>query len=217
MFDLYTDATPNGYKISIALEELGLSYTVHAVDIRAGDQFTQEVVDKNPNAKIPILVDRKTGITVYESNAILMFLAAKTGRLFPRPEGGAYWYAVQLLFFQAASVGPTFGQREHFAFLAPETVPYGIRHFDIAANRLHGVIDALLAGRDYFLGNDYSIVDISHFGWIDTAKSQGEDIDTHANLKAWHERVQDRPAVQRGLAVPRPRDPSRIPRRRHAA
>ena len=218
MLDLYTHATPNGYKISIALEELGLPYAVHTVNMREGEQFTPEILAMNPNAKIPILKDGETGMTVYESNAILLYLADKTGQLFPsRESGAAYWEGVELLFFQAASVGPMFGQRFHFAFLAPETVPYGIRRYDAEGARLHGVMNALLAGRDYFLGDTYSIVDITHFGWVHAAAMSGEDLDSHPNLKAWLDRVAARPAVKKGLTVPMARDASQMPPRKQAA
>ena len=218
MIDLHTHTTPNGYKITIALEELGLEYTAHPVDVRAGEQFAPEIVAMNPNAKIPILVDREAGVTVYESSAILLYLAEKTGRLFPsRDDAAAYWDGVQKLVFAAASIGPMFGQRMHFSYLAPETVPYGIRRYETEAERLQQILETMLEGRDYLLGAEYSIVDIAVFGWTMTAFMVGYlPGETTPNLNAWHERIAAREAVKRGLTVPAARDASGMPPRKTA-
>ena len=218
MFDLYTHATPNGYKVTIALEELGLEYAAHAVDLRRGEQFAPEILAMNPNAKIPILVDRDAGITVYESNAILLYLAERTGRLFPaRRESAAWWDGVQKLFFGAASIGPMFGQRMHFSYLAPETVPYGIRRYEAEGERLERVLETMLGDRDYLLGPEYSIVDIAAFGWVMTAFMAGYlPSEATPRLNAWHGRVAGREAVRKGLTVPVARDGSEMPPRKTA-
>lgn len=218
MLDLYTHSTPNGYKISIALEELGLDYTAHKVDISAGEQFAPEMLSRNPNARIPILVDNSTGITVYESSAILLYLAEKSGRLFPsRDEQTAYWDAHQRLIFASASVGPMFGQRMHFSYLAPETVPYSITRYENECARLQNVLNTMLEGHTYFTGNDFSIVDIAMFGWVHVAQMVGylPDDGTPA-LNAWYSRVLERPGVQRGLAVPETKDTTHMPPRKSA-
>lgn len=216
MIDFHTHATPNGFKVAIALEEMNLPYEVHLVDMRAGDQFKPEFVAMNPNAKLPVIVDHDTATTVYESNAILEYLAAKTGKLMPAPTDPEYWEARQLLYFQAASVGPMFGQRMHFSYLAPEDVAYGIKRYEAEGTRLQAVMDQMLEGRDYFLANGYSIVDIAIFGSYQTAVLADYVDPAHANLAAWVKRVADRPAVQKGLGVPMRRDPSQLPPRKVA-
>lgn len=202
MIELYTHNTPNGHKISIALEELGLPYEVKRVDTFVGQQFAPEFVALNPNAKIPVIVDTDTGVTVFESNAILLYLAEKAGRLMPVDLEGRH-HAVELLFFQAASVGPMFGQRAYFAYFSPEEVPAAFERYAREAARLEAVMDAMLEGRSYFCG-EYSIVDISMFGWVNTAVASFFPVDGYANLGAWYDRVAARPAVRRGLTIPAP-------------
>lgn len=202
MIELYTHNTPNGHKISIALEELGLPYEVKRVDTFVGEQFSPEFVAISPNAKIPVIVDTDTGITVYESNAILLYLADKAGRLMPTDPKGRH-EALQLLFFQAASVGPMFGQRAFFAYFSPEQVPFALDRYSREAARLEAVMDRMLQGRDHFCG-DYSVVDISIFGWVNTAVASFFPLSGHANLEAWYQRVAARPAVRRGVTVPAP-------------
>jgi GST-like protein len=202
MIELYTHNTPNGHKISIALEELGLRYEVKRVNTFIGEQFAPEFVTLNPNAKIPVIVDTETGQTVYESNAILLYLAEKTARLLPTDPKGRF-QAIQLLFFQAASVGPMFGQRAFFAYFAPEKVPFAAERYSKEAERLEAVMNRLLQDRDYFCG-DYSIVDIAFFGWVNTAVASFFMLDAHPNLKGWYERVAARPAVKRGVTIPEP-------------
>lgn len=202
MIELYTHNTPNGHKISIALEELGLPYTVKRVNTFTGAQFEPDFVALNPNSKIPVIVDTETGIVVYESNAILLYLAEKAGKLMPTDPKGRF-EALQLLFLQAASVGPMFGQRAFFAYFAPEKVPYGQERYSKEAERLESVIDKLLEGRDYFCG-DFSIVDIAFFGWVNTAVASFYPVDGHRNLGAWYERVAARPAVRKGVTIPEP-------------
>lgn len=202
MIDLYTHNTPNGHKISIALEEFGLAYTVKRVNTFNGEQFAPDFVAMSPNAKIPVIVDHDTGQVVYESNAILLYLAEKAGKLMPTDPKGRF-EALELLFLQAASVGPMFGQRAFFAYFAPEKVPFAQERYSKEAERLEGVMDRLLEGRDFFCG-DYSIVDISFFGWVNTAVASFCPVDDYRNLGAWYERVAARPAVRKGVTVPEP-------------
>lgn len=216
MIHLHTHATPNGYKISIALEELELPYEVHLVDIRVGQQFTPEFTSLNPNSKLPVIVDSEGDTVVYESNAILEYLAAKAGRLMPSPGHPEYWEARQLMYLQAASVGPMFGQRMHFSYLAPEHVPYGITRYEAEGARLQGVMNELLKDREYFLKTGFSLVDVAMFGWQKMAVMAGYDDAQHSSLNAWFARIDARPAVQRGLSVPMRRDPSQLPPRKAA-
>lgn len=202
MIDLYTHNTPNGHKISIALEELGLPYTVRRVNTFVGEQFAPDFVAMNPNAKIPLIVDHETGQVVYESNAILLYLAEKTGRLIPADPKGRF-EAIELLFFQAASVGPMFGQRAFFAYFSSEKDPYAFARYSREAERLEAVMDRMLDGRDYFCGA-YSIVDISVFGWVNTAVASFFPVAGYRNLGAWYDRVAARPAVRKGITIPEP-------------
>jgi GST-like protein len=202
MIDLYTHNTPNGYKISICLEELNLPYTVKVVDVRQGEQFQDEFLALNPNAKVPVIVDHDTGQKLFESCAILLYLADKAGQLVPS-SGQARWEAIQWLFFQAASVGPMLGQRAHFAMLAPESIPYAIELYTKEVERLYGVLEGQLKERK-FICDEYSIVDIAHWGWIYTAKRMGFSFDEYPRLTAWHDLIADRPAVAKGITVPAP-------------
>jgi GSH-dependent disulfide-bond oxidoreductase len=199
MIDLYTENTPNGYKISICLEELNLPYTVKVVNVRQGEQFKEEFLALNPNAKIPVIVDHETGQTVFESCAILLYLAEKTGQLMPKNR----WEAIQWLFFQAASIGPMFGQQAHFAFFAPEKIPYAIDRYSKENQRLFGVLEGRLQKRDYIC-DEYSIVDIAHFGWLYTAKRMGFSFEPFPKLAAWCDRIAARPAVAKGITIPAP-------------
>jgi len=199
MIDLYTENTPNGFKISICLEELNLPYNVKVVNVRQGEQFKDEFLALNPNAKIPVIVDHETGQTIFESCAILLYLADKTGKLMPKDR----WEAIQWLFFQAANIGPMFGQRAHFTFFAPEKMPYAIERYTKESERLYGVLEGQLKKRDY-LCDEYSIVDIAHFAWIHTVKRMGFSFEQYPNLTAWYERIADRPAVAKGIKIPAP-------------
>jgi GSH-dependent disulfide-bond oxidoreductase len=200
MITLYAHGSPNPHKISIVLEELGLSYETKIVNVREGEQFKPEFTALNPNAKVPVIVDHETGQTVYESNAILLYLAEKTGKLFPT-ETQQRWKGLQLLFFQAASIGPMFGQRAHFSLFAPEKPNYAVERYIKEGDRITTVLETLLSGREYFL-DEYSIVDIAHFGWLWCSTHQGFAIDDSPNLKAWFDRVAARPAVQKGVTIP---------------
>lgn len=200
MIDLYTFSTPNGRKASIMLEEVGLPYNVHVIDIRKNDQFTPEYIAINPNSKIPAIVDRETDITVFESGAILLYLAEKTGKLLPTDLKGRY-QVIEWLMLQMGSVGPMFGQLNHFRRFAPEAIPYAIERYEKETLRLYGVLDSQLTKSDYICG-DYSIADIAIFPWVASYEFQGLSLDNHPNLKHWMETVQQRPAVERGMKVP---------------
>ena len=201
MIDLYTFPTPNGRKVSILLEELGLSYNVHKIDITQGQQFSPDFVEINPNSKIPAIIDHDTEITVFESGAILMYLAEKTGKLLPRETKSRY-QVMEWLMFQMANVGPMFGQFNHFNRFAPEKVPYAIARYEQETLRLYGVLDRQLADRCYIALENYSIADIALFPWVASYEFMGLTLDQHPHLKRWVEILQERPAVQRGMAVP---------------
>ncbi len=206
MITLHTWSTPNGYKISIALEELGLDYTVRAVDITRGEQFSPEFLALNPNHKIPAIVDADgpggAPLTLFESGAILIYLAEKTGRLLataPRER----LETLQWLMFQMGSIGPMLGQAHHFLRFAPDIVPYAIERYSKEAARLYKVLDTRLGRRDWLAGSAYSIADIATFPWIARHEWQGIDLARFPNVKRWFDTIAARPAVQRGLAVPR--------------
>lgn len=204
MIDLYTAGTPNGHKASIMLEELGLPYSVVHVDITKGDQFRPEFLALNPNNKIPVIVDHEGPgggpYTVFESGAILIYLAEKTGRLLPTEPRRRY-DTLQWLMFQKGGVGPMLGQNHHFRNYAPEVIPYAVERYTNEAHRLYGVLDGRLAKVEYLAG-DYSIADIATFPWIRPHKRQGVALEDFANVKRWFDAIAQRPAVQRGLKVP---------------
>jgi GST-like protein len=200
MIDLYTFTTPNGRKASIMLEEVELPYNVHKIDITKGDQFTPEFVAINPNSKIPAIVDQDTGITVFESGAILIYLAEKVGKLLPTNDKERF-QVLSWLMLQMGSVGPMFGQLNHFKKFAPEKIPYAIERYEKETLRLYSVLDKQLAEREFICG-DYSIADIATYPWVTIHEWQGLTLDSHPNLKRWVETVQQRPAVERGMAVP---------------
>ena len=200
MIDLYTFTTPNGRKASVMLEEVELPYNVHKIDITKNDQFTPEYVANNPNSKIPAIIDRDTDTTIFESGAILMYLADKTGKFLPTEQKARY-QVIEWLMLQMGSIGPMFGQFNHFNRYAPEKIPYAIERYKKETLRLYGVLDKQLADKDYICG-DYSIADIATFPWVTIYELQGMTLDTHSNLKRWHDTVSNRPAVQRGMKVP---------------
>lgn len=200
MIDLYTFGTPNGHKASIILEEVELPYNVHKIDITKGDQFTPEFVAINPNSKIPAIVDRDTDFTVFESGAILIYLAEKTGKLLPTNDKERI-QVLSWLMLQMGSVGPMLGQLNHFKKFAPEKIPYAIERYEKETLRLYSVLDKQLAEREFICG-EYSIADIATYPWIAIYEWQGLTLDSHPNLKRWVETVQQRPAVERGMAVP---------------
>lgn len=200
MIDFYTFTTPNGRKVSIMLEEVNLPYNVHKIDITKGDQFTPEFVAINPNSKIPAIIDSDTGMTVFESGAILIYLAEKTGQFLPTEQKSRF-QVIEWLMFQMASIGPMFGQLNHFKRFAPEKIPYAIERYEKETLRLYGVLDKQLSDKEFICG-DYSIADIATYPWVASYEFQGLTLDNHPNLKRWFETIQQRKAVQRGMAVP---------------
>lgn len=200
MIDLYTFTTPNGRKASIMLEELGLDYEVHKIDISKGEQFTPEFVAINPNSKIPAIVDRDTEITVFESGAILIYLAEKTDKLLPKDTKNKF-QVIEWLMFQMGSVGPMFGQYNHFNRYAPEKIPYAIERYKKETLRLYGVLDQQLTDKEYIC-DTYSIADIATFPWIAAYPSMELTLDNHPHLQQWVERMEQRPAVQKGMNIP---------------
>jgi GST-like protein len=200
MIDLYTFTTPNGRKASIMLEEVELPYNVHNIDITKGDQFKPEFVAINPNSKIPAIVDQDTGITVFESGAILIYLAKKTGKLLPTSDK-EHFQVLSWLMLQMGSVGPMLGQLNHFKKFAPEKIPYAIERYEKETLRLYSVLEGQLKEQEFLCGN-YSIADIATYPWIALYEWQGLTLDSHPHLKRWVETIQQRPAVERGMAVP---------------
>lgn len=201
MIDLYTFTTPNGRKASIMLEEVGLQYNVHKIDITKNEQFTEEFIAINPNSKIPAIIDQETGITVFESGAILIYLAEKTSsKLLPTAQKERF-QVLEWLMFQMASVGPMFGQLNHFKRFAPEKIEYAITRYEKETLRLYSVLDRQLANNEFICG-EYSIADIATYPWVAIYEFQGLTLNDHPNLKRWVETIQQRPAVQKGMAVP---------------
>ena len=204
MIEVYSWATPNGHKVHIMLEECGLPYRAHAVDIGAGDQFKPEFLAISPNNKIPAIVDPDgpdgKPISLFESGAILLYLAGKTGRFMPDDVRGKY-AALEWLMFQMGGVGPMLGQAHHFRIYAPEKIPYAIDRYTNEARRLYGVMDRRLAKSTYFAGPDYSIADIAIFPWLRSWKNQGIDWNDFPHLKGWFDEIAARPAVKRGVEV----------------
>ena len=199
MIELYTAPTPNGFKVSVALEELALPYEVHLVDIRSGAQFEPGFLKISPNNKIPALVDGQ--LALFESGAILVYLAERSGRLLA-PSGPARYAALSWLFFQMGNVGPMLGQVHHFRSYAPEKIPYAIGRYESEARRLYGVVDRRLSESKYLAGPDYTIADIATMPWLRLHESQGIAIAQYPHVARWLGEIEARPAVQRGLCVP---------------
>jgi GST-like protein len=199
MIDFYTFTTPNGRKVSIMLEELALPYNVHSIDISKNDQFTPEFIAINPNSKIPAIIDHETGITMFESGAILLYLAEKTGKFLPTATAEKY-EVIQWLMFQMASVGPMFGQLNHFRRYAPEQIPYAIDRYEKETLRLYSVLDRQLADREFVCG-EYSIADIAIYPWVAIYEFQGLTLEAHPHLQRWVNTMAARPAVQKGMKV----------------
>jgi GST-like protein len=204
MIEVYSWPTPNGHKIHIMLEECGLPWRVHGIDIGAGDQFQPEFLVISPNNKVPAIVDPDgpdgQPISLFESGAILLYLAGKTGRFLPADTRGRY-EVLQWLMFQMAGVGPMLGQAHHFRIYAPEKVPYAIERYTREAQRLYGVMDKQLAASPYMAGADYTIADMAIFPWLRSWQNQGIDWADFPHVKAWFDRIAERPAVQRGVQV----------------
>ena len=204
MLEVYSWATPNGHKVHIMLEECGLPYRVHAVDIGAGDQFRPEFIAISPNNKIPAIVDPEgpdgKPISLFESGAILLYLAGKTGRLLPAGVRGRY-EVLQWLMFQMGNIGPMLGQAHHFRVYAPEKIEYAVNRYTNEARRLYGVMDKRLANSTYIAGPEYSVADIAVSPWLRSWKNQGIDWGDYPYLKGWFDEIVARPAVQRGVEV----------------
>jgi GST-like protein len=201
MIDLYTAATPNGYKVSIMLEEIGLDYQVHPVDLSQGQQKSPEFLAMNPNGRIPVIVDRANDdFVVFESGAILVYLAEKTGQLLPR-EDKARSLVLQWLMFQMGGIGPIMGQANVFYRYFPEKIPAAIDRYQHEGRRLLSVLDGRLAGRAYIC-DEYSIADIAAWPWAVTHSWSGIDITGLDHLQSWLERMAARPAVVRGRNIP---------------
>jgi GSH-dependent disulfide-bond oxidoreductase len=204
MIDVYSWATPNGHKVHIMLEECGLPYRAIPVDIGAGAQFAPEFLAISPNNKIPAIVDPDgpggAPISIFESGAILVYLAAKTGRFLPADERGRY-SALEWLMFQMGGIGPMLGQAHHFRVYAPEKIAYAIERYSNEAKRLYGVLDKRIANSKYVAGDEYGIADIAIFPWLRSWKNQGIDWTDFPHLKGWFDEIAARPAVQRGVEV----------------
>jgi GST-like protein len=211
VIDLYTWSTPNGRKVSIMLEELGLDYTVFPIDITKGEKFAPAFLAISPNNKIPAIVDHDVPdgepLSLFESGAILIYLAERPG---PAEQRGRFLpeafrprlEVLQWLMFQMGGVGPFFGQAHHFRRFAPEKIPYAIERYSKETRRLYGVMDKRLAAVEYLAGDDYSIADIATFPWAARHEWQGVDLAEFANVKRWYEGLWERPAVRRGYDVP---------------
>jgi GST-like protein len=204
MIEVYSWATPNGHKVHIMLEECGLPYRVHAIDIGAGDQFTPEFLAISPNNKIPAIVDPNgpdgEPMSMFESGAILLYLASKTGKLLPASTRGKF-EVMEWLMFQMGGIGPMLGQAHHFRIYAPEKIDYAINRYTNEAKRLYGVLDKRMGMHKYVAGSSYSIADIAIFPWLRSWKNQGIDWVDFPNLKGWFDEIAARPAVQRGVDV----------------
>ena len=204
MIEVYSWATPNGHKVHIMLEECGLPYRVIPVNIGAGEQFRPEFLEISPNNKIPAIVDPQGPeggpVSLFESGAILIYLAAKTGRFMPESINARY-EVLQWLMFQMGSVGPMLGQVHHFRVYAPQKIDYAIERYTNEARRLYGVMDKRLARSRYIGGPEYSIADIAIFPWLRSWKNQGIDWDDYPHLRGWFDEIAGRPAVVRGVQI----------------
>jgi len=204
MIDLYTWGTPNGRKVSVMLEECGFPYRTHKVDIGKGEQFREEFVAINPNSKIPAIVDYEgpdgRAMKLFESGAILVYLAAKSGRFLPQAARGKY-DALQWLMFQMGGVGPMFGQAHHFLRAAKEPVPYAIERYTNETRRLYTVLDRRLS-HAAFLAREYSIADIATFPWVARHEWHKVALTEFPHVRRWFDTISARPAVARGMAVP---------------
>ncbi|MCC3304023.1 glutathione S-transferase family protein [Sneathiella sp. HT1-7] len=201
MIDLYTWGTPNGRKVSILLEELGLPYEVKPIDITAGDQKTPEFLAISPNGRIPAIVDHDTGVRMMESGAIMLYLAKKAGgKLIPSDDVG-YWQMMEWLMWQMGGLGPMAGQTHHFVRFNPGKAPYAEERYLNEVKRLYGVLDTALSERDYVAG-EYSVADIAIWPWISRFEWQTIDLNQYPNVKDWYNRIAGRPAVQKGYHIP---------------
>lgn len=204
MIDVYSTATPNGHKVHIMLEECGLPYRVHHIDIGAGDQFKPEFLAISPNNKIPAIIDADgpdgKPISLFESGAILIYLASKTGTLLGTADREKFT-TLQWLMFQMGGIGPMLGQAHHFRIYAPEKIEYAINRYTNEAKRLYGVLDKQLSKTAYLAGNNYTIADIATFPWTRSWQNQGIDWEDFPSAKRWFDEISERPAVKRGVEV----------------
>jgi GST-like protein len=208
MIELYYWPTPNGHKITMFLEEAGLDYRIRPVDISAGDQFKPEFLAFSPNNRMPAIIDTKPTdggepVTVFESAAILLYLAEKTGRFLPADMRGRKT-VTEWLFWQMGGLGPMAGQNHHFGIYAPEKLPYAIARYVNETNRLYGVLDRRLAGRNFLAGDDYTIADMASYPWIVPWKRQQQNLDDFPNLRRWFDAIRARPATVRAYAKGEP-------------
>lgn len=205
MIDLYTWTTPNGRKVSVMLEECALPYRAHRIDIGRGDQFKDEFVALNPNSKIPAIVDEEgpdgRPLKLFESGAILIYLAEKCGRFLPA-DARVRYETLQWLMFQMGGVGPMFGQTHHFLRAAREQVPYAIERYSRETRRLYGVLERRL-GEAQFLAGEYTIADMATYPWVARHEWHKVDLADFPNVKRWFDTIGARPAVARGMAVPK--------------
>lgn len=212
MLDLYYWTTPNGHKITIYLEETGLPYTLKPINISKGEQFDPAFLAISPNNRIPAIVDHAPAdggapLPVFESGAILLYLADKTGRLIPHAPR-AHWECVQWLFWQMAGLGPMAGQNHHFGLYAPERLPYAIDRYQRETGRLYAVLNRRLAGREFICG-EYSIADIACYPWV-LPERQAQNLDDFRDLKRWKEAIAARPAVVRAYALAKTVNPKPV-------
>jgi GST-like protein len=209
VIDLYTWTTPNGRKVSIALEELGLPYTVHPVNISKDEQFAPEFLKIAPNNRIPAIVDHDNNVSLMESGAILIYLAEKTGQLLPK-SGEPRYRVIEWLMWQMGGPGPILGQVHHFVKYNPGKAPYAEERYLKEGHRLYKVLNARLEGRG-FVADDYSIADIAIWPWISRFEWQTIDMKLYPNVKRWYETIAARPAVKKGYAVPKDMGPIPMP------
>ncbi|MBL0418956.1 glutathione S-transferase N-terminal domain-containing protein [Ramlibacter sp. AW1] len=204
MIEVHSWPTPNGHKVHVMLEECGLPYRVHPVNIGKGEQFSPEFLAISPNNKIPAIIDTEgpggQPIALFESGAILVYLAEKTGRFLPT-EARARYDTLQWLMFQMGGVGPMLGQAHHFRLYAPEKIGYAIDRYTHEARRLYGVLDRRLAQSAWLAGGDYTIADIATFPWLRSWQNQGVELAEFPHVKRWFDTIAARPAVERGVAV----------------
>ena len=204
MIDVYSWATPNGHKIHIMLEECGLSYRAHPIDIGTGAQFAPEFLAISPNNRIPAITDSDgpegKSLSLFESGAILVYLAGKTGKFLGKTDSERY-STLQWLMFQMGGVGPMLGQTHHFRYYAPEKIEYAINRYTRETGRLYGVVDKQLAKSPYVAGKNYSIADMAIWPWFRSWKNQGIELADFPNVKRWFDSIDARPAVQRGVKV----------------
>lgn len=208
MIELYYWPTPNGHKITMYLEETGLPYRIHPIDISAGDQFKPDFLRISPNNRMPAIIDPEPDdggdpVSVFESGAILVYLAEKTGTLFPSDLRGRKT-VLEWVFWQIGGLGPMAGQNHHFVQYAPERIPYAMERYVKETNRLYGVLDQRLAWREFIAGDAYTIADIAAYPWIVPWKRQQQDLDSFPNLRRWFNAVRERPATRRAYAKGEP-------------